>query len=90
MVFEEITDIKYRKYTSDVETVERHITLTTEVAEELNKLIAVVNKGNKAVKLNSTILLNLAMKSYLNELNKLDSEEVIVFLRKEALSEVIT
>ena len=89
MVFEEITGIKYRKYTSDVDTVERHITLTTEVAEELNKLIAVVNKGNKAVKLNSSILFNLAMKFYLNELKNMDSEEIISFLRKEAISEVI-
>lgn len=89
MVFEEITEIKYRKYTSDVGTVERHITLTTEVAEELNKLIAVVNKGNKAVKLNSSIFFNLAMKSYLNELKNMDSEEIISFLRKEAISEVI-
>lgn len=89
MVFEEIQDIKYRKYTSDVDTVERHIALTTEVAEELNKLIAVVNKGNKAVKLNSTILFNLAMKSYLRELENMASEEIISFLRKEALSEVV-
>ena len=89
MVFEEITDVKYRKYTSDVETVERHIALTTEVAEEINKLIAVVNKGNKAIKLNSTILFNLAIKSYFKGLDELDSEEVISFLRKEALSEVI-
>ena len=89
MVFEEIQDIKYRKYTSAVDTVERHIALTTEVAEELNKLIAVVNKGNKAVKLNSTILFNLAMKSYLRELENMASEEIISFLRKEALSEVV-
>lgn len=87
MLFNEI-EVKFRKYTSDVESIERHITLTTEVAEEVNKVIAVVNKGNKAVKLNSTILFNLAVKKYLKELGELPSEEVILLLREGALKEV--
>lgn len=87
MLFEE-SEIKFRKYTSDVESVERHITLTKEVAEEVNKVIANVNEGNKAVKLNSTILFNLAIKSYLEELSELSSEEIIALLRKGAFKEV--
>lgn len=88
MLFEEIENIKFRKYTSDISEVERHITLSKETAEETNKVIAVVNKGNKAVKLNSTILFNLAIKKYFEELAELPSEEVITLLRKGALKEV--
>ena len=87
MLFEE-TKVKFRKYTSDVEEVERHITLDKELAEETNKVIAVVNKGNKAVKLNSSILFNLAIKKYFEELAELPSEEVIALLRNGALKEV--
>ena len=87
MLFEK-TEVKFRKYTSDVEEVERHITLDKELAEETNKVIAVVNKGNKAVKLNSTILFNLAIKKYFEELAELPSEKVIEVLRKGALKEV--
>ena len=87
MLFEK-TEVKFRKYTSDVEEVERHITLDKELAEETNKVIAVVNKGNKAVKLNSSILFNLAIKKYFEELAELPSEEVITLLRKGALKEV--
>ena len=87
MLFEK-TEVKFRKYTSDVEEVERHITLDKELAEETNKVIAVVNKGNKAVKLNSSILFNLIIKKYFEELAELPSEEVITFLRKGALKEV--
>ena len=52
MLFEEINSIKYRRYTSDISEVNRHITLKKERAEEVNKVIAVANKGNKNFKLN--------------------------------------
>lgn len=89
MLFKEIEGIKYRKYTSEVTEVTRHINLKKETAEEINKAIAVVNKGNKTFKLNNTILFNVAIKKFLAELEKLPSEEAIEVLRKEALSEVL-
>ena len=88
MLFEEFDSIKYRKYTSDITEVTRHIDLKKETAEEINKVIAVANKGNKNFKLNNTILFNIAIKKYLKELEELSSKEAITVLRKEALAEI--
>lgn len=88
MLFEEFDSIKYRKYTSDITEVTRHIDLKKATAEEINKVIAVANKGNKNFKLNNTILFNVAIKKYLKELEELPSEEAIAVLRKEALAEI--
>lgn len=88
MLFEEFDSIKYRKYTSDITEVTRHIDLKKATAEEINKVIAVTNKGNKNFKLNNTILFNVAIKKYLKELEELPSEEAIALLRKEALAEI--
>ena len=88
MLFEDFDSIKYRKYTSDITEVTRHIDLKKATAEEINKVIAVANKGNKNFKLNNTILFNIAIKKYLKELEELSSEEAIAVLRKEALAEI--
>ncbi len=88
MLFEEINSIKYRRYTSDITEVNRHINLKKETAEEVNKVIAVANKDNKNFKLNNSILFNVAIKKYFKELEELSSEEAIQVLRKEALAEI--
>lgn len=88
MLFEEFENIKYRKYTSDITEVTRHIDLEKATAEEINKVIAVANKGNKNFKLTNTILFNIAIKKYLKELEELPSEEAIAVLRKETLAEI--
>lgn len=88
MLFEELKGIKYRKYTSDITEVTRHINLRKTTAEEVNKVIAVVNKDNKNFKINNSILFNIAIKKLLDELEELPTEEAIQVLLKEALAEV--
>lgn len=88
MLFSGINSVKYRRYTSDTSEVTRHINLKKETAEEVNKVIAVVNKGNKNFKLNNTILFNVAIKKLFKELEELPTEEAIQLLRKEALTEM--
>lgn len=87
MLFEEINDVKFKKYSSDTINVSRHIELTKETAESVNKVIAVANKGNKNFKLNSTMVFNVAIKKFFKELEKLSSDEAIHVLRTEALAE---
>ena len=88
MLFEKIDSIKYRKYTSDISEVTRHIDLSKETAEEVNKVIATVNNGNKNFKLNNSILFNIAIKKLFKELEELPEEDAIKILRKEALAEI--
>ena len=88
MLFKEMDSIKYRKYSSDVTEVTRHISLTKDTAEEVNKVIAVANKRNKNFKINNSILFNIAIKKLFKELEELPSEEAIQLLRKEALTEI--
>lgn len=88
MLFEEIDNIKYKKYTSDTIKVRRHIKLTKETAELVNKVIAVANNGNKDFKLNNTILFTIAIKKFFKELEELTSNEAIQVLRREASVEI--
>lgn len=88
MLFKKIDSVKYRRYASDTSEVTRHIDLKKETAEEVNKVIAVANKGNKNFKLNNTILFNVAIKRFFKELEELPTEEAIQLLRKEALTEM--
>lgn len=87
MLFEDFKEIKYRKYSADTVEVSRHIEIKKAIAEEINKVIAVVNKENKGVKINNTILFNLAIKKYFKELAELPSEEAIKLLKTSALEE---
>ena len=89
MLLEEVNDVKYRKYTSDVTEVHRHIDIKKELAEEINKVLAVVNKGNKAFKINNTILFSIAIKKYFETLEGLTTEEIIEIIRKEGLKELL-
>ena len=89
MMFEEVTDIKYRKYTSEITEVHRHIDIKKELAEEVNKVIAVVNHGNKAFKINNTILFSIAIKKYFETLEGLTTEEIIEIIRKEGIKELM-
>ena len=89
MLFEDKSkDIQYNKYSTGTGTIDRHINLSVELAEEINKVIAVPNDGNKAVKLNNSKLFNMAIKKFLKELEELPEEEAVQVLRKGALAEV--
>lgn len=89
MILEDVTDVKYRKYTSDVEIVNRHLYIKKELAEEVNKVLAVVNNGNKAFKINNTVLFSIAIKKYFETLEGLTKEEIIEIIRKEGLKEIL-
>ena len=80
--------IQYTKYSTGKGTIDRHISLSIDLAEEINKVIAVANEGNKAVKLNNSKLFNMAIKKFLKELEELPEEEAVQVLRKGALTEV--
>lgn len=86
MLFQEKSKkINYVDYPSDKKTVERRIKIRTSIAEEINKIIAVYNHEDITLsKINTSILVNLAMKCFFKELNSLSEEEAIEFIRKGA------
>ena len=64
---------KFRIY-EDITEIERHITLPVNVAEELNKVIAVFNKENKFLKINNSILVVSILHTYFKQADGLLEE----------------
>lgn len=75
-------DIKFRKYVEEVEEVERRISFKREIAEDINELIAFYNKDDSTnSKINSSDIVNTAMKVYINQIKGIPSEKIIDFLK---------
>lgn len=88
MLFKEKSNnIKFVKYTEDRKKVDRRITFKKDLAEETNKTIAVFNNENEVVKLNSTILVNIALNCFFKQLENLSEEKAIEYLERRALEE---
>lgn len=68
--------IKYKMYNEEKEVISKNIRFDKELAEEINKTIAVFNNKEKVVKLNNDVLINIAVSSYLKNLdfNELKAE----------------
>lgn len=79
--------INYIQYTEDKKTVERRIKFKKDLAEEVNKLIAVFNNDSEAVKLNNSIVVNVALNCLIKQLTNLPEEEIIQVLETKALAE---
>ncbi len=88
MIFKEKRKgVKAVRYTEDRKTLGRRIGFKRALAEEINVLIAVFNKENEAVKLNNTIVVNVALNCFLKQLEKISEEEALAYLEKKALEE---
>lgn len=97
MIFKKISKgVKYKKYSKEQPVVNRNIDFKTGLAEDVNELIATVNSLTRQDKLpirtfrnelNSTVVVNLAIKSYLKNLKGLADEEIIELVKNEAIAE---
>ena len=54
-------------------------------AEEINVLIDVFNKESEVVRINNSVLVNIAMNCFLKQLEKLPEEEALEYLNKDVL-----
>lgn len=88
MIFKEKRKgVKSVRYTEDRLTLGRRISFKRALAEEINVLIAVFNNENEAVKLNNSIVVNVALNCFLKQLENISEEEALVYLEKKALEE---
>ena len=75
------------KYTEDRKTLGRRIGFKRALAEEINVLIDVFNNESEVVRINNSVLVNIAMNCFLKQLEKLPEEEALGYLEKKALEE---
>lgn len=88
MIFKEKTiEKKYNKYPKSRKTIDRRVTLKSDIAEESNRIIAVFNSENNIIKINSSVLFNIALKCFYKQMEKLSDEEIIEYLKKEAIAQ---
>lgn len=88
MIFKEKKQyVKPVRYTEDRKTLSRRISFKRLLAEEINTVIAVFNNESEAVKLNNSILVNIAMNCFIKQLEQLTEEEAIEYLERKALIE---
>lgn len=87
MIFENMT-LKYTTYEKNKKTIDRHIIFKTGIAEDLNKIVSAVNKETK-IKANSSIIIEIAFKHYLQHLETLTTKEAIQELKKDIAQAII-
>lgn len=87
MVFDNIENIKYTKYDKNAKkTTSRRIYLDVNIAEELNKIIAVYNKHNKKLKMDTSDICNIVLKDYFKKLEKMEDKAILNMLLHENLT----
>ena len=88
MIFQEKRkEVNSIKYTEDRKTLGRRIGFKRALAEEINVLIDVFNNESEVVRINSSVVVNIAMNCFLKQLEKLPEEEALEYLEKKALEE---
>lgn len=88
MIFEEKKkSVNPIRYTEDRKTLSRRIEFKRVLAEDINTVIAVFNNESEAVKLNNSILVNIAMNCFIKQLEQLTEEKALEYLEKKALLE---
>lgn len=75
---------KFRIY-EDINEIERHITLPVNVAEELNKVIAVFNKENKFLKINNSILVVSILNTYFKQADGLPEDKQLEEIKQKVV-----
>lgn len=69
----------------DITEIERHITLPVNVAEELNKVIAVFNKENKFLKINNSILVVSILHTYFKQADGLPEDKQLEEIKQKVV-----
>ena len=88
MIFQEKRkEVNSIRYTEDRKTLGRRIGFKRALAEEINVLIDVFNKESEVVRINNSVLVNIAMNCFLKQLEKLPEEEALEYLERKALEE---
>ena len=75
---------KFRIY-EDITEIERHITIPVNVAEELNKVIAVFNKENKFLKINNSILVVSILNTYFKQADGLSEDKQLEEIKQKVV-----
>lgn len=88
MLFKEKrTEVNVLQYEEQRREVERRIKFKKALAEETNVVIAVFNKESEAIRINNSILVNVALNCLFRQLEDLSEEEAIAVLEEKVLAE---
>lgn len=72
--------VKYKKYNKNKEFVAKNIRFDKVTAEKINKTIAIFNSTEKVLKINNEVLINLAVREFLDDLDMQDLKEKVLKL----------
>lgn len=72
--------IKYKKYNGNKEFISKNIRFDKDTAENINKTIAVFNNTEKVLKINNDVLINLAVREFLIDLDMQDLKSKVLKL----------
>lgn len=82
-------DLPYTKYNEDKLVVTRTLKLDKDVAETINKTIAVFNNEFGSLRrINSSDVVNIGLECFFKQLCILNEEEAIFYLKNKALKEI--
>ena len=79
---------KYLTYPPEIKAKQRHLTLSTDILENINELNTVFNKKNPQIKLNTNLLATIIFKKFFKEFETLTDTEKLEFIKNEVLKEL--
>lgn len=89
MLFKEKENkINYLQYDKTEKQKQRHFTLKCETLENINELMAVFNKVNPNLNLNSSLLANIIFENYFKEFEKLTDQDKLLKIKHEVLKQI--
>lgn len=74
-------EINYKQYPKEQGTVQRRIFFEREVAEDVNKIIAIFNSELTGFRLNSSVLINIVLRDFFSHLKTIDEKEAMEILK---------
>lgn len=77
--------IKFKKYKENQKQIQRRIHFEKDVAENVNRLIAIFNNEFAGFNMNSSIFINIVLRDYFSYLKTLDKNEAMEILKNNLI-----
>ncbi|WP_407454354.1 hypothetical protein [Methanobrevibacter sp.] len=78
--------IEYKKYSNEQKTVQRRIFFEKEVAEDVNKIIAIFNSEFNGIRINNSTFINIVLRDFFTYLKTLDENEAMEILKNNLIA----
>lgn len=78
-------EIKFKKYKKNKKRIQRRIFFEKDIAEDVNRIIAIFNSEFTGFRMNSSIFINIVLRDFFSYLKTLDENEAMEILKNNLI-----